>query len=504
MVSAEIVKKVQKTDRIVAGRAGGAGLSGMEGAYPEGPRQAIACAPAHLFAILTVVQPGLDDPIFALATPFVSSALAVIRVSGRGALGLLATVLRGRPDLERAAGHTLRRAVIVDGTEPVDEVVVAVYQAPRSYTGEEGAEISCHGSLPVIRRILSLLARSGFREAGPGEFTQRAFLNGKMDLTRAEAVNEIVRARTDRARSLAFQRLSGLIQSRIETVRDDLLGVQAALEACLDYPDEDHGASVDTSVLARSAASLDALARTCARGRLYQEGVSAALAGATNSGKSSLFNQLLRQDRAIVSEVHGTTRDWLEAAIDVEGIPVRLFDTAGTRDTGDPLEREGMRRTVEVLRGADLVVWLVDARQGVAPADRSIMEKTKETGARLLGVWNKIDLAGTPPCPDGFIPVSALTGEGLDRLEAAMAATLLDGTTDAGGGPLLDSERQRDLLGKALAALARFREDLDRGLPLDILAVGLREALDSLGGITGGVTSADVLERLFSRFCVGK
>jgi tRNA modification GTPase len=450
------------------------------------------------------VQPGLDDPIFALATPFATSALAVVRTSGRGSLGLLAAVLRGRPDLERAPGHTLRRAVILDGGEPLDEALVSVYRAPRSYTGEDGAEITCHGSLPVIRRILSLLARSGFREAGPGEFTQRAFLNGRMDLTRAEAVNEIVRARTDRARSLAFQRLSGLLQSKIEAVRDDLLGVQAALEACLDYPEEDHGAAVDTEVLDRSASALEALARTCARGRIYQEGVTVALAGATNSGKSSLFNLLLRQDRAIVSEVHGTTRDWLEAAIDVDGIPVRLFDTAGTRDTGDPLEREGMRRTAEVLRGADLVVWLVDARQGLAAADRAAMGEVRDRGARLLEAWNKIDLDGTLPCPEGFVPVSALTGEGLERLEAAMAAALLDGTSDAGGGPLLDSERQRDLLEHALAALARARADLAQGLPLDVLAVGLRESLDALGGITGGVTSADVLERLFSSFCVGK
>ncbi|MCX7030825.1 MAG: tRNA uridine-5-carboxymethylaminomethyl(34) synthesis GTPase MnmE, partial [Spirochaetes bacterium] len=302
----------------------------MEGAYPEDPARAIACAPAPAFAILTIVQPGLDDPMFALATPFAPSALAVIRASGRGSLGLLAAVLRGRPDLEQMRGHTLHRTVIVDGDEPVDEVLVAVYRAPRSYTGEDGAEITCHGSLPVIRRILSLLARSGFREAGPGEFTQRAFLNGRMDLTRAEAVNEIVRARTDRARSLALQRLSGAIQRKIEAVRDDLLGVLAALEACLDYPEEDHGAAVDAAVLDRSTKALEGLARTCARGRLYQEGVSVVLAGATNSGKSSLFNLLLKQDRAIVSEVHGTTRDWLEAGIDIEGIPVRLFDTAGT------------------------------------------------------------------------------------------------------------------------------------------------------------------------------
>jgi tRNA modification GTPase len=504
MVRAEIVKKVQNTDGTVAGRFGWSLLSGMEGEYPEGTGGAIACVPARLFAILTLVQPGLDDPIFALATPFAPSALALVRVSGTGSLGLLSAVLRGAPALEKAPGHSLRRVTVVDGAEPLDDALVAVYRAPRSYTGEDSAEITCHGGLPVIQRILSLLARSGFREAGPGEFTQRAFLNGRMDLTRAEAVNEIVRARTDRARSLALQRLSGLLQSKIEAVRDDLLGVQAALEACLDYPEDDHGAAVDTAVIDRSAAELSALADTCARGRIYQEGVSVALAGATNSGKSSLFNQLLRQDRAIVSEVHGTTRDWLEAALDVEGIPVRLYDTAGTRDNGDPLEREGMRRTSEVVRGADLVVYLLDSCRGVTPADEVAMEAVKASGARLLGVWNKIDLERTLPCPEGFVSVSALTGEGLERLEAALAAALLTGTSDAGGGPLLDSERQRDLLRKALNELARFREDLGRGLPLDVLAVGLREALDALGGITGGVTSADVLERLFSTFCVGK
>jgi tRNA modification GTPase len=450
------------------------------------------------------VRPGLDDPIFALATPFAPSALAVIRVSGAGSLELLAAVLRGRPALADAPGHTLRRAVVVDGTEPVDEVLAAVYRGPRSYTGEDGAEITCHGSLPGIRRILSLLARSGFRAAGPGEFTQRAFLNGRMDLTQAEAVNEIVRAQTDRARGLALQRLSGAIQRKIEEVRDDLLGVLAALEASLDYPDDDHGATVDAAVLDRSAAALATLARTCTRGRIYQEGVAVALAGATNAGKSSLFNQLLRQDRAIVSEVHGTTRDWLEAGLDVEGIPVRLYDTAGTRDPGDELEREGQRRTAEVLRGADLVVWVADARLGLSAADRAGMDDATGLGARLLGAWNKVDLAGALPCPEGFIPVSALTGEGLERLEAAAAAALLAGTADPGDGPLLDSERQRGLLEHALEALARFRADLARGLPLDILAVGLREVLDALGGITGGVTSADVLERLFSTFCVGK
>lgn len=481
------------------------------------------------------VLAGLDDPIFALATPLAPSALAVIRISGKGSLELLEPLLKGRPNLLRERGHTVRKAVVVDegpalargedalgsrplalggasaaarspgsadGAEELDEVMVAVYRSPHSYTGEDGAEITCHGSLPVIRRILGLLGRSGFRAAGPGEFTRRAFLNGKMDLTRAEAVNEIVRARTDRARALALQRLSGAVERKVSEARDLLLDLQAAVEVQLDYPDEDHGASLDDGHLERAQAILQALAATWERGRIYQEGASAAIAGATNAGKSSLFNLLLRQERAIVSEVHGTTRDWLEGAIDIDGIPVRLFDTAGTRNTGDPLELEGMRRTEVVLRSADLVVYLVDAAVGLSPADHEAIGTHGED--RTLRVWNKIDLPSALSCPKEFLPLSAVTGEGIDHLERAIGERILRGAGSAEGEPLIDSERQRELLARALSSLERFRADREAGVPLDLLAVELREALDSLGEITGEVATAEVLERMFASFCVGK
>ena len=444
-----------------------------------------------------------DDPIAALATPAASSALAVIRVSGPGSLELLSPLVARRFDPAAARGHTIHRCVLRDGSEDVDEVLIAVYKSPRSYTGEDGAEIFCHGSIPVIQRLLSLLARSGFRAAGPGEFTQRAFLNGRMGLTQAEAVNEIVRARTDRARGLALQRLGGAIEERVRRAREALLDVRASLEVLIDYPDEQSHEGVDVEKLDAAERIVKELVRTFRQGRLYQEGMSIAIAGATNAGKSSLFNFLLRQDRAIVSEIHGTTRDWLEGRASIEGIPVRLFDTAGLRATTDPLEIEGLRRTHEVIDAADAVVYLVDGTRGIDAADRELLEGW-ERPAPLLRVWNKMDLPGVLPAPEGFLSVSAVTGTGIDEVQRALAAAALGGVPADGAEPLVDSERQRDLLARALAGLKQLRASLSDGATPDLLAVDCADAMDALGEITGAVTNAEILDRMFSRFCVGK
>jgi len=456
---------------------------------------------------LTVRSP--DDPIAALATPAASSALAVIRVSGPGSLQLLTPLVAGGFDPGAAAGHTLHRCVLKDGRERVDEVLLAVYRSPRSFTGEDGAEIFCHGSLPVIARLLSVLTRSGFRPADPGEFTQRAFLNGRMGLTQAEAVNEIVRARTDRARGLALQRLGGAIEKRVRRAREALVDLRASLEVLIDYPEDQPGAEdqpavgIDLRLLDEAEQVLQSLVRTYRQGRVYQEGVTVAIAGATNAGKSSLFNLLLRQDRAIVSEVHGTTRDWLEGTASVEGIPVRLMDTAGLRDSPDPLESEGIRRTREVIAAADAVLFLVDGTRGIEENDRRFLDEW-EGPAALLRAWNKADLPGVLPAPDGFLPVSAVTGEGLDGIERAVAAAALGGAPADGSEPLVDSERQRDLLVRSLEAAGRLRVAAAGGATPDLLAVDLADALDALGEITGEVTSAEILDRMFSRFCVGK
>jgi tRNA modification GTPase len=450
---------------------------------------------------VTVRSP--DDPISALATPAAASALAVIRVSGQGSLRLLAPLVAGRFDPASAAGHTLHRCVLKDGQERVDEVLLAVYHAPRSFTGEEGAEIFCHGSLAVISRLLSLLGRSGFRSAGPGEFTQRAFLNGRMGLTQAEAVNEIVRARTDRARGLALQRLGGAIEARVRRAREALVDLRASLEVLIDYPEDQPEGRIDLDLLDEAEVVLQSLVRTYRQGRVYQEGVTVAIAGATNAGKSSLFNLVLRQDRAIVSEVHGTTRDWLEGTASIKGIPVRLVDTAGLRESADPLEAEGIRRTREVIASADAVLYLVDGARGIEGDDRRFLDDWAGPGA-LLPAWNKADLAGVLPAPPGFLPLSAVTGEGLEGIESAIAAAALGGAPVDGSEPLVDSERQHDLLVRALDALGRFRRGASACVTPDLLAVDLADALEAVGEITGEVTSTEILDRMFSRFCVGK
>ena len=443
-----------------------------------------------------------DDPIAALATPLVSSALAVIRVSGEGSLRLLSQLVKGGQPAQERPGNSINRCIIRDGDEDVDEVMLAVYRAPRSYTGEDSAEIISHGSIPVIQRLLSVLTRGGFRPAGPGEFTQRAFLNGQ-DGPYAGGGGERDRAGPNgqgtRPRAAAPERRH---RDRIKAARDGLVQLRAGLEAAIDYPDDVHETdSMSGSTLDQVIALLLGLTHTYRQGRIYQEGVTVAIAGATNSGKSSLFNAMLRQERAIVSEVHGTTRDWLEGSVSLEGIPVRLFDTAGLRDTTDPLEAEGIRRTEQVLSGADVVIYLVDSTRGMDGMDDALL--ARHTGVPVIRVWNKVDLPGRP-VPPGFFSLSATTGEGLERLEAEVAAAALGGTPADSGEPLIDSVRQRDLIIRALAALDRLRDARAQGVSADLLAVDLADAMDALGEITGEVTTAEILERMFASFCVGK
>jgi len=448
------------------------------------------------------------DAIAALATPWGVSALATVRVSGPGSLARLAPLFEPAGALAAAGGRCTVHGRLLDpeaGGEVVDEVLLVVYRAPRGFTGEEGAEIFTHGSPAIVRRVLSLLSRAGFRQAGPGEFTLRAFLNGKLDLTQAEAVNEVVRARTDRARALALHRLAGSIEGRIRELKEQLLGFQAAVEVRIDYPEDDLAPELaPAGELEACESALAGLAATYRVGRIYQEGVSAVLAGRTNSGKSTLFNRLLREDRAIVSEEHGTTRDYLEGTIALEGIPVRLLDTAGYREAGSAVEREGMRRTDAVLRGAELVLYLVDGSEGLDELDRAHLEKLAAGGGQLIRVWTKSDLAA-PSAPEGFLPVSAASGAGIEELCRLMAERALDGAgVQAGEAAVIDSQRQKELLERSLAAFRGFRRGLAAGLPLDVLAVDLREALDALGEITGEVATQDILQKIFSTFCVGK
>ena len=457
-----------------------------------------------------------QDSIAALATPWGESALAVIRVSGMHSLELLDPLFQpaAAGSLSAARGHTVHHgAIVVNGEEGeveiVDDVLVSVYRGPRSFTGEDGAEISCHGSPVIVRRLLGLLTEAGFRFAGPGEFTLRAFLNRKLDLTQAEAVNEVVRAKTDRARAIALNRLSGAIEQKITQIKQAVLRLSAAVEVGLDYPEEEIEAGDPADAEAEASLCEEELERLLSSyriGKLYQEGISVVVAGRTNSGKSTLFNRMLREDRAIVSEVHGTTRDYLEAVVTIEGVPIKLYDTAGYREGVDSIEAEGMRRTDSIVANSDLVLYLVDAGEGLTRQDEEFL-KPRDRAGRTIPIWNKIDAGGRghTRVPSGFVAISAKEGSGLEALSRRIIEAVLDGAGMVDSGePIIDSLRQKRLLERARTGIQDFRRGLKEAQPLDVLAVDLKEVLDALGEITGEVTSQDILNQIFASFCVGK
>jgi tRNA modification GTPase len=442
------------------------------------------------------------EPVAAPATPLGHAALSVIRTTGENAVDLLARVFSAPARLRGAGGNTTVYGRIVDprSGERVDEVIVLVFREPASYTGQESAEIVSHGSPAGVERILELLYRVGFRRAEPGEFTLRAFLAGKMDLTEAEAVHEVVSATTGRAHALAMHRLSGAVHHRIDEIKGELVEILAGVELGLDYPDEE--VEVPEIPLERLGAlreRLERLQATYRTGRVYQEGALCAIAGPTNAGKSSLFNLLLREERSIVSERHGTTRDYIEAPLSLEGVPVRFVDTAGLRPAAEAVEEEGIRRSRNVVEAAALVLYVVDATVGVTAED----ERTMAAHPRFLGVWNKTDLTDAG-APDGFLPLSVVSGQGLEELLAAVRRRILPADVSASGEPVIESTRQRDLISRAVEALGLAESAVREGVPQDAVALDLQDAVGALGEITGEVTSADVLETMFSHFCVGK
>lgn len=444
-----------------------------------------------------------DDLIAALATPWAESALAVIRTSGPECINAVSRIFSTEDRLRKAKANTIVYGHIVSGDEKLDEVMAAVYRAPGSYTGQDSVELFVHGSLPGMKKILELLYVSGFREASPGEFTFRAFLNQKMDLTRAEAVQEIISAKSKQAQSLALNRLSGSIENSINSIKSDMTDLLASVEIQLDYPeDEVEMPDVTASETKPIEDKMNRLLSTYKAGRIYQEGVRVVLAGKTNAGKSSLFNLFLKEDRSIVSDIHGTTRDYLESWISIGGIPVRLFDTAGLREAEHPIELEGIRRSNEIIDGAHVILYLADAQEGFSSDLKAFMKIYRED-SRCVYVWNKIDKSNAP-APEGFIPLSALTGEGFSMLEEKIREIVFRDQYIPHNEPVLDSMRQKKLLESAMDSINKYNRALQEGMPMDMAAVDLTDALNSLGEITGEVTSAEVLERMFSNFCVGK
>jgi tRNA modification GTPase len=468
---------------------------------------------------------GDDSPIAAFATTPGNSALTLIRCSGTDAIERAATVFSAPEKMRQAKGNTVLYGKIVTNNDMqiIDEVLVSVFHAPKSYTGENSLDISCHGGNAAGRGVMSALRAAGFRDALPGEFTFRAFMNGKIDLTRSESVMELVSAKTDTARHHAIDRLSGVLEHEVNVIKKQLVEILSGVEIFLDYSEDEistdanekegifAGGETTREILTR----LQKLAQSWQRERIYQEGIIAVIAGRPNAGKSSLFNLLLKEERSIVTAIPGTTRDWIEAWVCMNGIPIRLADTAGLRESDNLIEKIGVERSHALLESAEMVLYVIDGTEGITAEDRAFIDEYKQKNKALLLLWNKAD---TNPCPppettgETLMPVSAKTGEGIAELSSSIVKAIESQVNNNAepsfpyriGTASLGTIRQKNLVDTAIVALQDALALAEKKEPLDLIAPELREAVNSLGEITGEVSTADILEEMFSRFCVGK
>ena len=458
----------------------------------------------------------MGDTIAAVATPMARGAIGILRLSGPEAVQAASAVFKpasGRP-LEAYQGRRLVYGTLYDREgNAIDQVLATYTKGPGSYTGEDTAELQCHGSPAVLTLGLEALFAQGVRQAGPGEFTRRAFLNGRLDLTQAEAVADLIDAETSSAVRQAAGQLSGALGRRVAAVYDALTDLTAHFCAVLDYPDEDIDPfRSETMEQALSAAEreLSALLATYGRGRQLVQGVPCAIVGRPNAGKSSLLNALVGYDRAIVTDIPGTTRDTIEERCRLGGVLLRLIDTAGLRDTADAVERLGVERSRAALEGAGLALVLIDPHGGITEEDLAILDQARLAAEKVIVVLTKADLDDGGEiefslegenCPP-VVSLSAKTGEGLEKLERTVGT--LFPQREENWGELLTNARQAEAAGRALEAVSSAQSALTAGMPADAVFSDVEAALDALGALTGRSVQEDVTDRIFSRFCVGK
>ncbi len=474
----------------------------------------------------------LDDTIAAIATPLGEGGLAVVRLSGPQALAIAGQCFLpvGKSSLKPSAAttHTIQFGKIVRGAKIIDEVLLAVLRAPRTFTREDTVEITCHGGLLPAKLVLDTLLENGARAAEPGEFTRRAFLNGRIDLTQAEAVADLIHSRTELALAAANEQLAGKLSQRINELRDEMLLTLAHVEAHIDFPDEDISPDTKEKLLGRlerGVAFMDELLRTANEGQILRRGIRAAIVGRPNAGKSSLLNQLLGHERAIVSPVPGTTRDTIEETANIRGLPVVFIDTAGLREARDEIEQEGIRRSHESLARAEIILHVLDASEPFTPADEKYFAEF--AGKKRILVVNKMDLprklelplerrapsrhespnvsqCAEPVLGAPMVAICCLSGQGIELLKDAIKELVWSGEITAGMLQVMINSRHQDALTRARAATQRTLEILRAGETLELAAGELRIAVNAIGEIVGKTTTEDLLDSIFSQFCIGK
>ena len=464
----------------------------------------------------------LDDTIAAIATPLGEGGLAVVRLSGPQALAVADKCFLpfGKNSLKpsQATSHTIQYGKIVRGDKTVDEVLLAVLRAPRTFTREDTVEITCHGGILPAKLVLDALFENGARPAEPGEFTRRAFLNGRLDLAQAEAVADLIHSRTELALAAANEQLAGKLSQRINRLRDDLMHTLAHVEAHIDFPDEDIAPDTKEQLLKRlenGVKFMDELLRTANEGQILRRGIRAAIVGRPNVGKSSVLNQLLGRDRAIVSPVPGTTRDTIEETANIRGLPVVFIDTAGLREARDEIEQEGIRRSRESLARAEFILHVLDASEPLTNEDENLFAEF--AAKKRILIRNKIDLPVKLELPPEFrvtrhvsrvtspvVDVCCLSGQGIEPLKDAIKELAWSGEIKAGMLQVMINSRHQDALNRARAATLQTLEALRADATLELVAMDLRIAANTVGEIVGKTATEDLLDSIFSQFCIGK
>ncbi|HAT55420.1 MAG TPA: tRNA uridine-5-carboxymethylaminomethyl(34) synthesis GTPase MnmE [Lactobacillus sp.] len=455
------------------------------------------------------------DTIAAISTPPGEGAISIVRLSGEEALATAQKVFKGR-DLSKVASHTINYGHIIDPdtNEEVDEVMVSVMLAPKTFTREDVIEINCHGGIVATNRILQLLLSHGARLAEPGEFTKRAFLNGRIDLSQAEAVMDLIRAKTDKSMKVALNQLDGNLAHLIRSLRQDILDVLAQVEVNIDYPEYDDVETMTTKLLLEKAKDVKVritdLLSTAQQGKVLREGLATAIVGRPNVGKSSLLNHLLHEDKAIVTDVAGTTRDVIEEYVNVKGVPLKLVDTAGIHDTDDKVEKIGVERSKQALAAADLELLVINGSEPLTDEDRQLINST--AGNKRIVILNKTDLPQQVDLSelqklvgdDAIIATSVLTNAGMDQLEDKIATLFFGGIENSQTTVMVTNARHIALLKQASQALDDVMSGIAAGMPVDLVQIDMTRAWDLLGEITGDSVQDELLTQLFSQFCLGK
>ena len=455
----------------------------------------------------------MSNTIAAISTAPGIGGIGIIRMSGENCFDILEKIFKQKnsQNIEDIKGYSIKYGTIVDGEEIIDEVLVSYFKAPKSYTAENMCEINSHGGVVIMNKILDLCIRNGAELAEPGEFTKRAFLNGRMDLSQAEAVIDIINAKTDKEAKISLEQLEGNLSEKITNIRKIIISVMADIEATIDYPEYDLEEVTNAKILKildEVDIILDSLEKSFYNGKILREGISTAIIGRPNAGKSSLLNIILNEERAIVTDIEGTTRDTIEEYISIDGVPLKIIDTAGIRNASDEVERIGVQKAIEIAKKSDVVIAIFDVSRELNKEDEEILSLLEDKNSIIL--LNKIDLdrkvslEKIKSVNKPIVEISTKTREGLEELYSEISKLFKLKEVANGGETIVSNVRHKNIILNSRRNLEKARETIRMNMPIDMISTHLKEILEELGKITGETVTEDVIAEIFSKFCLGK